>query len=77
MSLRTAMLLGVVAAVVGIGLLAAQAGRATSAVGAMLFGIGGVVLVSGAFYAIGRSEDRDRAARRSPPPPDDGPGSSR
>lgn len=38
---------------------------------AIAMGIGGVVcvlLVSGVFYAIGRGEDRDRAAASVPPP---------
>ena len=44
----------------------ALGGGATAAVaaGMALLGLAGVYLVSLAFYAVGRSEDRERAARR-------------
>jgi|tagenome__1003787_1003787.scaffolds.fasta_scaffold20538269_3 hypothetical protein len=63
MPLRVIVVLGALLAVVGIGLMAAQVDKVVTATGAMAFGIGGVVLLSCAFYAVGRSEDRDRQAR--------------
>src|SRR3954447_13298017 len=37
----------------------------------MLFGIGCVVAVSGVFWAVGRSEDEERAAALAPEPPEE------
>ncbi len=37
----------------------------------MLFGIGCVVAVSGVFWAVGRSEDEERAAALAPPEPEE------
>jgi hypothetical protein len=60
MTLRSVVVLGAILAVVGLALLAAQIGTVATATGAALFGIGGVLLISAAFYAVGRSEDRER-----------------
>jgi hypothetical protein len=47
--------------VAGIALAAAAGGRvALQAVGLGVAGVGGVIAVASAFYAIGRSEDRER-----------------
>jgi hypothetical protein len=52
-------------ALVIIGCVIAAIGTATwlDAVGITVAGIGGVGLVSSAFYAVGQSEDRDRERR--------------
>jgi hypothetical protein len=49
----------------GIALAAVGTGTTADAIGITLGGIGAVGLVSAAFYAVGLSEDRDRA--RHPP----------
>ena len=57
---------GVALVVAGLAVLAIGGGRvATDAVAMALIGIGGVVAVAMAFFAIGESEDRDRRAGRS------------
>jgi len=50
----------IVAIIAGGALLAAWDALVPLLVGCMLIGIGGVVLVSLAFYVVGESEDRDR-----------------
>jgi hypothetical protein len=52
--------------VVGFVLLAAGGGAVTTdAIAMVLIGVGGVLAVAMAFFAIGESEDRDRRAGRS------------
>jgi hypothetical protein len=67
MRLRPLVIVAAVATVLGLGILGAQLGVVATAIGAMVFGIGGVGLLSAAFYAIGRSEDRERSSREDPP----------
>src|SRR3954447_11815816 len=45
-------------------------GTAATAVAMSLLGFAAVIWVSLAFFAVGRSEDRDRAARTAPAVPD-------
>lgn len=49
--------------VAGLALMGAQLGVVATAIGAMVFGLAFVGLLSGAFYAVGRSEDRERRGR--------------
>jgi hypothetical protein len=67
MRLRPLVIVAAVATVLGLGILGAQLGVVATAIGAIVFGIGGVGLLSAAFYAIGRSEDRERSSREDPP----------
>jgi hypothetical protein len=67
MRLRPLVIVAAIATVIGLGILGAQLGVVATAIGAMVFGIGGVGLLSAAFYAIGRSEDRERSSREDPP----------
>ncbi len=57
--LVTVLLAGVVVSV------AANGRTALTAVGFVLIGLASIALVGLAFYAVGRSEDRDRARGRS------------
>jgi membrane protein implicated in regulation of membrane protease activity len=63
-ALRTSVVLGALLTIIGLAALAAQVGMVATAAGALLFGIGGVLLISTAFYAVGRSEDRERERER-------------
>jgi hypothetical protein len=63
MSRRALLVLGGVMLLAGIVLGIADLGLVANALGIVLGGIGGVVLVALAFYAVGRSEDRDRENR--------------
>lgn len=67
MRLRPLVILSALAAIAGLAVMAAQLGVVASAIGAMVFGLGGVGLLATAFYAVGRSEDRERSAREDPP----------
>lgn len=51
-------------------LIATGSSRLMIAIGIVLGGIAFVLVVSGAFYAVGRSEDRARAAQARGPDPD-------
>jgi hypothetical protein len=54
---------GVALIVVGLIVLGASGGHTGwEAAGLLIAGIGGVLIVSAAFYEVGRSEDRDREA---------------
>lgn len=53
----------------GVVLLALSGSKVATAAGIVLGGTAFVLLVSAVFYAIGRSEDRERAARESPDVP--------
>ena len=55
---------GIVLLVAGAIVLAVAGSTITEAVAMALLGVGGVLLVSAAFYAVGRSEDEERARRR-------------
>jgi hypothetical protein len=52
-------------------LLITHASTAGTAAGMLLIGIACVIAVSLVFFAVGRSEDADRAASAAPPPPSD------
>jgi hypothetical protein len=58
--LRIAAVLAVAAAAV----LLLASGTTATAVALGLFGVAGVLAMSAAFYYVGRSEDREREARR-------------
>jgi hypothetical protein len=60
MTPRALAVVGAVLLVAGIALGLANAGVAANAVAVVLGGFGGVALVAAVFYAIGRSEDRER-----------------
>ncbi len=55
---------GVVLLVAGAVVLALADTTTAEAVAMALLGVGGVLVVSAAFYSIGRSEDEERARRR-------------
>ena len=63
--MRTAIALGLLGILAGIALLAVPGEDTARAVGAIAgLGLGGIAIVAAVFYAVGRSEDRDRAAGR-------------
>ena len=64
MAFRRLVILGIVLLVAGGVVLALAGGTTTEAVAMALLGVGGVLLVSAAFYNVGRSEDEERARRR-------------
>jgi membrane associated rhomboid family serine protease len=64
MSQRGVLVLAGVVLLAGIVLGLADLGVAANAAAIVLGGIGGVLLVAVAFYAVGRSEDRDRERDR-------------
>lgn len=64
MVVRRFLTAGVVLLVAGAVVLALADTTTAEAVAMALLGVGGVVVVSAAFYTIGRSEDEERARRR-------------
>jgi hypothetical protein len=64
MVVRRFLTFGVVLLVAGAVVLALADTTTAEAVAMALLGVGGVLVVSAAFYAIGRSEDEERARRR-------------
>lgn len=69
MGQRLVLFAALTAVALGVALMAATGDVAARAVGLALFAVGAVALALLFFYAVGRSEDRDRAAeaRRRPP----------
>jgi hypothetical protein len=63
MAFRRLVPTGIVLLVAGAIVLAVAGGTTAEAVAMVLLGVGGVLLVSAAFYAVGRSEDEERARR--------------
>jgi uncharacterized membrane protein len=63
MAFRRLVIAGIVLLLAGAVLLALADATTTEAVAMALVGVGGVLLVSAAFYAVGRSEDEERARR--------------
>lgn len=62
------LVIATVVCIAGCALLIAFGGsRLMIAIGIVLGGVAFVFVVSGAFYAVGRSEDRDRAAQARGP----------
>lgn len=62
------LLIAIVACIAGCALLLAVAGsNIVTAAGIVLGGTAFTLVLAAAFYAIGRSEDRERAARESGP----------
>jgi hypothetical protein len=61
---RRGLVVALLGTLAGIVLLVAGEGVATTAVGLAMAAVGGVALALLAFYAVGQSEDRDRARRR-------------
>jgi hypothetical protein len=55
--------------VVAILLVIVSSSTVARALALALFGIAGVIAVSLVFFAVGRSEDEERAAQAPPPPP--------
>ena len=64
MVVRRFLTTGVVLLVAGAVVLALADTTTAEAVAMALLGVGGVLVVSAAFYSIGRSEDEERARRR-------------
>jgi hypothetical protein len=64
MAVKRLVAAGLVLLVAGAVVLAAASGTTSDAIAMALCGVGGVLLVCAAFYAVGRSEDADRAGRR-------------
>ena len=64
MVVRRFLTAGVVLLVAGAVVLALADTTTAEAVAMALLGVGGVLVVSAAFYTVGRSEDEERARRR-------------
>jgi hypothetical protein len=58
---RLLLVIAAVLACAAIAVLAAGSGTVADAIGLALAGIAGIAAVQAAFYAVGRSEDRERA----------------
>jgi outer membrane biosynthesis protein TonB len=55
--------------VVAVAILLISSAAAAQGAAVALLGVACVIAVSGVFYAVGRSEDAERAAQQPPPPP--------